>query len=223
MDFRNTVVIMTSNVGSQQIAGFSGRTDSGAYEAMKRQVTDQLRGVFRPEFLNRVDEVIVFHSLTDADLAAIVGLLVGDLARRIAANDLTLELTPAALAVIRREGTDPAFGARPLKRTIQRLVENPFARAMLAGTFHPGDTVVVDADPVAGTLVFSATSGGSVVANPGERRDARAAGGPADDASAGGPDPQGMMAEAERGDAPTLDLPILDRDRKRKPDGGLVN
>ncbi len=223
VDFRNTVVIMTSNVGSQQIAGFSGRTDTGAYEAMKRQVTDQLRGVFRPEFLNRVDEVIVFHSLTDADLAAIVGLLVGDLARRVAANDLTLELTPAALAVIRREGTDPAFGARPLKRTIQRLVENPFARAMLAGTFHPGDTVVGDADPGSGTLVFSATSGGSVVADPGERRDARAAGGPAGDAAAGGPGPQGVTAEAAPGDAPTFDLPILDRDRKRKPDGGLVN
>ncbi len=105
---------------------------------MKRQVTDQLRGTFRPEFLNRVDEVIVFHALTDADLAAIVGLLVADLQRRIAANDLVLEVTPAALAVIQREGTDPAYGARPLKRTIQRLVENPFARAMLGRHVPPG-------------------------------------------------------------------------------------
>jgi ATP-dependent Clp protease ATP-binding subunit ClpB len=211
VDFRNTVVIMTSNVGSQQIAAFSGRTDSGAYEAMKRGVTDQLRGVFRPEFLNRVDEVIVFHALTDADLAAIVGLLVGDLERRIAATDLTLELTPAAMALIQREGTDPAFGARPLKRTIQRLVENPFARAMLAGTFHPGDTVIGDADPVSGTLVFSAAGGGSVVSDPSERRDARSAG-------ETGAEP----AAAGVGGMPGFDLPPVD-DPRKKPDGGLVN
>ncbi len=211
VDFRNTVVIMTSNVGSQQIAAFSGRTDSDSYEAMKRQVTDQLRSVFRPEFLNRVDEVIVFHSLTDANLAAIVGLLVADLQRRIAATDLALELTPAALTVIQREGTDPAYGARPLKRTIQRLVENPFARAMLSGTFHPGDTVVADADPVGGTLVFSSAGGGSVVADPGERRDARSTGGAAQEPAAAGV-----------GGVPAFDLPPVETPKK-KPDGGLVN
>ncbi len=97
----------------------------------------------------------MFHALTDAELVAIVDLLLADLQRRIAANDLALELTPAARALIVREGTDPAFGARPLKRTIQRLVENPFARALLSGTFKPGDTVTADADPVSGTLVFS--------------------------------------------------------------------
>jgi ATP-dependent Clp protease ATP-binding subunit ClpA len=215
VDFRNTVVIMTSNVGSQQIQAFGGRTDSDAYEAMKRQVTDQLRGVFRPEFLNRVDEVIVFHALTDADLSEIVRLLVADLQRRIAATDLTLELTPAALAVIQREGTDPAFGARPLKRTIQRLVENPFARAMLSGTFHPGDTVVADADPIGGTLVFTAEGGGSVVADPSERRDARTRG----EASGLPPEP----AAAGVGGVPKFDLPATEPDRKKKPDGGLVN
>jgi len=203
VDFRNTVLIMTSNVGSQQIAAFTGRAGGDSYEAMKRQVTDQLRGVFRPEFLNRVDEVIVFHSLSDADLGAIVGLLVADLQRRIAATDLALELTPAALAVVQREGTDPAYGARPLKRTIQRLVENPFARAMLAGTFRPGDTVVADADPVSGTLVFSAAGGGSVVADPGQRRDARV-----------GAEPAG------RG-RPALGLPA--DGPGRRPDGDLVN
>ncbi|HEY4753523.1 MAG TPA: ATP-dependent chaperone ClpB [Candidatus Limnocylindrales bacterium] len=207
VDFRNTVVIMTSNIGSQQIQAFSGQPESEAYEAMKRQVTDQLRGVFRPEFLNRVDEVIVFHSLTDADLASIVGLLVGDLERRIAANDLELQLTPAALAVIQREGTDPAFGARPLKRTIQRLVENPFARAMLSGSFHPGDVVTADADPVSGTLVFSSAET-SVVAEA-DRRDARRAPGDREPAGAG------MRA-------PAFDLPPLDGGKK-KPDGGLVN
>jgi ATP-dependent Clp protease ATP-binding subunit ClpB len=212
VDFRNTVVIMTSNVGSQQIQAFAGRPESDAYEAMKRQVTDQLRGVFRPEFLNRVDEVIVFHALTDADLAAIVGLLVGDLERRIAANDLTLELTPAALGVIQREGTDPAFGARPLKRTIQRLVENPFARAMLAGTFRPGDTVTADADQLGGTLIFSSADGGSVLADASERRDARTPS-----------DAEPATAAAGVGGVPEFDLPVLDQDRKKKPDGGLVN
>jgi len=214
VDFRNTVVIMTSNIGSQQIAAYSGRTDSGAYEAMKRQVTDQLRGVFRPEFLNRVDEVIVFHALTDADLGSIVGLLIADLQKRIAATDLALELTPAARTVIQREGTDPAYGARPLKRTIQRLVENPFARAMLSGTFHPGDTVVADADPISGTLVFTA-EGGAVVSDPSERRDARSPGGPADDEEFEG-------AAAGVGGVPTFDLPELETPKK-KPDGGLVN
>ena len=98
---------------------------------MKRQVTDALRAQFRPEFLNRIDEIIVFHALTDAELAAIVDLLLADLAAADRGQDLVLELTPAARALIVREGTDPAFGARPLKRTIQRLVENPFARALL--------------------------------------------------------------------------------------------
>jgi ATP-dependent Clp protease ATP-binding subunit ClpB len=176
VDFRNTVVIMTSNVGSQFIQGFAARgdaaEDAAAYEAMKRQITESLRLQFRPEFLNRVDEVIVFHSLTDADLAAIVDLLLAELQRRLAAQDLVLELTPAAKGLILREGTDPAFGARPLKRTIQRLVENPFARALVSGQFRPGDRVVADADAIGGTLLFT-TEGATVVAEAGQRRDAR--------------------------------------------------
>jgi ATP-dependent Clp protease ATP-binding subunit ClpB len=209
VDFRNTVVIMTSNVGSQQIHAFAGRSDHEAYEAMKRQVTDQLRGTFRPEFLNRIDEVIVFHALTDAELEAIVTLLLADLGRRVAAGNLALEVTPAARALIAREGTDPAFGARPLKRTIQRLVENPFARALLSGTFHPGDTVTADADPVSGALVFRADTR-TVVADAGERRDARSSGGVEGDAGAGS------------GQRSTFDLPPLDP--RKRPDGGdLVN
>jgi hypothetical protein len=109
--------------------------------------------------------------------------------------------------VIQREGTDPAFGARPLKRTIQRLVENPFARAMLSGSFHPGDVVTADADPVSGTLVFSSAET-SVVAEA-DRRDARRGAGEREPAGAG------MRA-------PAFDLPPLDGGKK-KPDGGLVN
>ncbi|HEU0235571.1 MAG TPA: ATP-dependent chaperone ClpB [Candidatus Limnocylindrales bacterium] len=173
VDFRNTVVIMTSNVGSASIAAVGGRGDE-AYEEVKRQVQEALRLQFRPEFLNRIDEVIVFHSLTDADLAAIVDLLLADLGRRLAEQDIELEPTPAARAVIAREGTDPTFGARPLRRTIQRLVENPLARGLLQGTFRSGDRVAVDADPVGGTLVFRADDR-TLVTEAGERRDARAA------------------------------------------------
>ncbi len=173
VDFKNTVVIMTSNIGSQSIMGFAGRPGDAAHEAMKAQVVDALRLALRPEFLNRVDEVIVFHGLTDVELAAIVELLLGDLSRRLAEQDLTLELTAAARAVIAREGHDPAYGARPLKRTIQRLVENPLARALLQGQFTSGDLITMDADPVSGTLLFS-TDESTIVAEAGRRRDARA-------------------------------------------------
>ena len=211
VDFKNTVVIMTSNIGSQQIQSFAGQPDGDAYESMKRQVTDQLRSHFRPEFLNRIDEVIVFHALTDAELTAIADLQLADLQRRIAANDIVLDLTPAARALVVREGTDPAFGARPLKRAIQRLVENPFARALLSGSFKPGDHVVADADPVSGTLVFSSESS-TVVTDASGRRDARSK----------GPEPAAAGA-GSRKRASAFDLPSPDD--PSKPDGGgeLVN
>ncbi len=214
VDFRNTVVIMTSNVGSQFIAGFASRgdaEDASAYEAMKRQITESLRVQFRPEFLNRIDEVIVFHGLTDADLAAIVDLLLADLSRRLADQDLTLELTPAARSLIVREGTDPAYGARPLKRTIQRLVENPFARALVAGEFKPGDRIVADADVIGGTLVFR-TESATVVAEAGARRDARARSGEAEPAVAGG-----------RRKRNVLDLPPTGDDGGGSDGGELLN
>ena len=173
VNFKDTVIIMTSNIGSQFIAAYGGRTDEAAYEDMKRQVTEALRLQFRPEFLNRVDEVIVFHALTETDLAAIVDLLLADLQRRLADHELTLELTPAARRLIAAEGHDPAFGARPLKRSVQRLVENPLARALLEGRFPPGSHIVADADALSGTLLFKAGDE-TVVATAGERRDARA-------------------------------------------------
>jgi ATP-dependent Clp protease ATP-binding subunit ClpB len=171
VDFKNTVLIMTSNIGSSAIAASGGRAGDAAYETMKREITDLLGQAFRPEFLNRVDEVIVFHALTDADLERIVDLLLVDLERRLDATEIELELTPAAKALIVREGTDPAYGARPLKRTIQRLVENPLARAIVAGEFKPGDRVTADADLVNSTLVFS--TGAATVVTEGTKRDAR--------------------------------------------------
>ena len=172
VNFKNTVVIMTSNIGSQVIAQYAGRAnDRETYEQMKRQVTETLRQVFRPEFLNRIDETIVFHALTEAELAAIVDLLLADLQRRLAEHDLVVELTPAARALIVRDGTDLAYGARPLKRTIQRLVENPLARALLQGQFGPGSRIVADADVVNGTIIFSAD--GTTVVSEAGRRDAR--------------------------------------------------
>jgi ATP-dependent Clp protease ATP-binding subunit ClpB len=208
VDFKNTVIIMTSNVASQIIAATGARpgTPAGddAYDAMKRQVTDALRMQFRPEFLNRIDEVIVFHGLTDADLAAIVELLVADLARRIAGQDLTLEITPAARSLIARDGSDPTYGARPLKRTIQRLVENPLARSLISGTFKPGATIKVDADPVGSTLVFS-SDGETVVADAAVRRDARSR----DESEAVGAAAGGRGGRS-RGTS-VLDLPDIDR------------
>jgi ATP-dependent Clp protease ATP-binding subunit ClpB len=174
VSFKDTVIIMTSNVGSQFVATVAGEArDEAGYERMKRQVTDALRQAFRPEFLNRIDEIIVFHSLTDADLDRIVDLLVAELQARLADRDLTLELTPAARAVIARDGHDPQFGARPLKRALQRLVENPLARALLQGDFAPGTHVRLDADPITGTLVFRGADGAAVVADSTANRDAR--------------------------------------------------
>ena len=173
VDFKNTVIVMTSNVGSQLITGFADERDDASYEQMKSQVTDTLRQVFRPEFLNRIDEIIVFHALTNDDLAHIVDLLVADLGKRLGEHDLQLELTPAARRLIATEGHDPAYGARPLRRAIQRLVENPLARALLEGHFKPGTTIKVDADPGSGTLLFS-DGGETVVTNSAsERRDVR--------------------------------------------------
>ncbi len=153
----------------------------------------------------------MFHALTDAELVAIADLQLADLQARIAAADLVLELTPAARQLIVREGTDPAFGARPLKRTIQRLVENPFARALLSGSFKPGDRVTADADAVSGTLVFS-TESATVVSEAADRRDARSAA-----------EPEGAAAGAGRGKRRSaFDLPPLDE--SQRPDGGdLVN
>ena len=164
---------------------------------MKRQVTEALRLQFRPEFLNRIDEVIVFHALTDADLAAIVELLLADLQRRLASQDLILELTPAARSLIAREGTDPTFGARPLKRTIQRLVENPLARrSSRAGSSPARRSRSMPIRPARRSCSRPKARRSSPRRAPGATldagtttRSARAVAGPADAAAAGRPRP----------------------------------
>ena len=134
---------------------------------------EALRATFRPEFLNRIDEIIVFHRLDDEAMSAIVDLLVSDLAARLETLDLRLVLTPAARAIIGREGHDPQYGARPLKRAIQRLLENPLAHALLEGRFKPGSTITADADPVSGTIVCTGSEGETMVSEASERRDPR--------------------------------------------------
>jgi len=184
VNFKDVVIIMTSNVGSASIVSWTGGRDAGSYEAMKAQVTDALSAAFRPEFLNRIDEIIVFHALDREDLARIVELLVADLQRRLADHDLTLELAPTARQLIATEGYDPVYGARPLKRAVQRLVENPLARALLEGRFPPGSTITVEADPVSGMLVFRGPDG-VVVGDSSGRRDARAGAAQAEPVGAG--------------------------------------
>jgi ATP-dependent Clp protease ATP-binding subunit ClpB len=144
VNFRNTVIIMTSNIGSQLILELRG-TDERSYQRMREQVLEALRRHFRPEFLNRVDEVVVFRALTEAELEKIVEIQLDGLRRRLTERRITLEVTPAAQAYLARVGYDPVFGARPLKRAIQREVETPVARLIVAGKLRDGGTVRVDA------------------------------------------------------------------------------
>jgi ATP-dependent Clp protease ATP-binding subunit ClpB len=139
VDFRNTVVIMTSNIGSQYILERSG---VAPWEVIDQEVTAALRQHFRPEFLNRVDDIIVFRQLSTEDLEKIIDLQLARLDKLLAERKLTLELSPDARRLLASEGYDPAYGARPLKRAIQRLMQNPLALAVLEGRFNPGDHIV---------------------------------------------------------------------------------
>jgi ATP-dependent Clp protease ATP-binding subunit ClpB len=149
VDFRNTVVIMTSNIGSHLILERAG-TEWAAVEAM---VMDALRQHFRPEFLNRVDDVVVFHPLSPSDIERIIDLQLVRLEKLLADRKLTVEVTPEAKRIITTEGYEPAFGARPLKRAIQRMIQNPLAMAVLEGKFTEGDHILVGTGP-GGTLTF---------------------------------------------------------------------
>ena len=144
MDFKNTVIIMTSNIASQQIQELT--EESGADWEIEAHVKDALKQLFKPEFLNRIDEVIVFHMLTKDDLRKIIDIQLNYLTERLEGRKIELEFTNNARKLIMDEGYDPSFGARPLKRTIQQRLENPLAAELLAGKFADGDTVKIDAD-----------------------------------------------------------------------------
>jgi ATP-dependent Clp protease ATP-binding subunit ClpB len=154
VDFRNTIVIMTSNIGSQRILSYQGSFIGEIYDRMKTAVLDEMRKHFRPEFLNRVDEVIVFHALSKSNLEKIVEIQLGRVRARLEERHIRLELTDAARAHLVEVGYDPAYGARPLKRTIQKEVETALGRMLLEGKIRDGQTVSVDYDSNKGTLQF---------------------------------------------------------------------
>ncbi len=154
VDFKNTVIIMTSNTGVELIKRETGigfatkkdeaRTQQESYEKMKEKVMGEVKKTFRPEFLNRLDEIIVFHELTEEQLGNIVDLMVKDLQKRLAERKLGVELTKKAKSWLTKEGYDPLYGARPLRRAIERYVENPLSTKLLRGEFSPGDMIIVD-------------------------------------------------------------------------------
>jgi ATP-dependent Clp protease ATP-binding subunit ClpB len=158
VDFKNTVIIMTSNVGSQLILAYRGGTDLEAYEQMKREVLDALRRQFRPEFLNRIDEIVVFHSLSREQLKQIVEIQLERLRGRLAERHIVLELTEEAREYLAATGYDPQYGARPLKRAIQKELETPLGKLLLKGEIGDGSLVVVDRDP-RGALKFNVRPG----------------------------------------------------------------
>ncbi len=151
VDFKNTIIIMTSNLGSQVIQELAGRDD----DKMKQLVMEAARAHFRPEFLNRVDEILIFHTLSLSQIKQIVEIQLKRLEKRLAEKKLSLEVTDKAKEFLAKEGYDPVFGARPLKRTIQRLLQDPLARRLLEREFAEGDTVRVDASR--GELILSKT------------------------------------------------------------------
>ncbi|MBE0428312.1 MAG: ATP-dependent Clp protease ATP-binding subunit [Thermoleophilia bacterium] len=150
VDFRNTIVIMTSNVGAKTISkettlGFAQAEESGmTYDEMKQNIMTELKRVFRPEFLNRVDEVIVFHKLDRENIKSIVDLMIARVSKQLAERDVAIELTPTAKELLADKGYDPTFGARPLRRAIQQYIEDLLADEVLAGTIPDGSTVLVD-------------------------------------------------------------------------------
>jgi ATP-dependent Clp protease ATP-binding subunit ClpC len=163
VDFKNTIIIMTSNLGTRDIAkgvgiGFTAARDNAVtYQKMKENVTEELKRSFRPEFLNRIDEVIVFHSLTLEDVKRIVDLLMRRVEEQLKSKDVDIELTDEAKTLLAEKGYDKAMGARPLRRTIQQLVEDPLAEKLLYKEFRAGETIIVDVRD--GEVVFEHGAG----------------------------------------------------------------
>jgi len=154
VDFRNSIIVMTSNVGAELIKrdmtlGFAAHVEGEGkqqmeYGKMKKQVLDKMKEKFRPEFLNRIDDTVVFHALSKEHIRQIVDLMLNQVVASLGEKNITLEVTDEARDFIGNKGYDPVFGARPLRRTIQNLVEDQLSEALLRGEFLPGDTVVVD-------------------------------------------------------------------------------
>jgi len=163
VDFKNTVIVMTTNLGTRDISksmnlGFSQAADAeGSYDKMKARVTDELKQHFRPEFLNRVDEIVVFHQLSTQDIEHIVGLMIAEIDQRLQEKDMGIELTAAAKSLVAQRGFDPLLGARPLRRAIQRDIEDIIAEKILFADIHPGEIVLVDVGDDAATEPFTFT------------------------------------------------------------------
>lgn len=163
VDFRNTVIIMTSNVGAREITattplGFTSSANGGMDDKeMKQRVMGEVKKLFRPEFLNRIDEIIVFKSLTEEEIVKIVDLMIADLRERLIEQNMSINLTPEASRFVAKEGTDLSFGARPLRRAIQRLIEDPLSEQLLEGRWSSGS--VIDVDMEDDKLVFNAGAG----------------------------------------------------------------
>jgi ATP-dependent Clp protease ATP-binding subunit ClpC len=161
IDFKNTVVIMTSNVGARDIMqgkslGFHGADSKSSFEKMQERIKDEMQKVFNPEFLNRLDDVIVFHPLSREHIAQIVTILLREVQRRLGDE---VRLTQAAIDFLVGKGYDESYGARPLKRAIQKFVEDPLSEKILMGEFGRGDEIEVDVAPDGERLVFKALTG----------------------------------------------------------------
>jgi len=158
VDFKNTLIIMTSNLGSQWIQDM-GEKD---YNEMQSRVMEAVRGTFKPEFLNRIDEIIIFHALGRAQIEQIIEIQLDLLNRRLADKKLSITLDAAAKGALIEQGFDPVYGARPLKRAIQRMIQNPLAMKILEGEFAEGDRIKVTADPTTKNMIFSRAAAGTV-------------------------------------------------------------
>ena len=151
VDFKNTVIIMTSNLGTQNLRkpamGFGQASSELTYDKMRERVEEELKRNFRPEFLNRIDEVIVFHELSEAEVKSIVDQLIRRISNQLESRDVAIELTDASKTLLAKRGYDPTLGARPLRRSIQRLVEDPVSEKILWKEYEAGDTIIVDVEP----------------------------------------------------------------------------
>ena len=180
VDFKNTIIIMTTNLGTRDISkslslGFANVADAqGSYERMKAKVGDELKTHFRPEFLNRIDDIVVFHQLTEAEIVQIVDLMIAQLDERLRAKDMGIELTTGAKALLAKRGYDPVLGARPLRRTIQRELEDVLSEKMLFGDLKAGEIVLVDVsdETPEATFTFKGTAKTAMPDTPGDLAEA---------------------------------------------------